>query len=80
MVCEVAMVLPQLTVDTQFIMLSLADYLEQKFSRQCVVGSKPFLPDIKAKEKPEKTARVRKKWPQVTLYDRTGMLQSCFSL
>lgn len=71
------MVLPQLTVDTQFIMLSLADYLEQKFSRQCVVGSKPFLPDIKkAKEKPEKTARVRRKWPQVTLYDSTGMLQS----
>uniref|UniRef100_A0A8I6AN36 Dynein axonemal heavy chain 14 n=1 Tax=Rattus norvegicus TaxID=10116 RepID=A0A8I6AN36_RAT len=48
------------------------DYLEQKFSRQCVVGSKPFLPDIKkAKEKPEKTARVRRKWPQVTLYDST---------
>ncbi|XP_076770738.1 dynein axonemal heavy chain 14 [Arvicanthis niloticus] len=47
------------------------DYLEQRFSWQCVGVSKPFFPDIrKAKEKPKQTARTNGKKYQPQSYDR----------
>lgn len=79
LVCEITMVLLELIVDTQFIMLFLAGYLEEKFGQQCLLASKSVVPERrKSKEKEEQSfTHTKAKKARFKLYDRAGMLQSC---
>lgn len=73
------MVLLELIVDTQFIMLFLAGYLEEKFGQQCLLASKSVVPERrKSKEKEEQSfTHTKAKKARFKLYDRAGMLQAC---